>query len=235
MPVFDVDKGHEHPAINFRSRFDSQVGIDLWDQSLSSYNAVVSGASGSGKSFLSNVLLKRLSDLGDISTFIIDIGASYKRLTELQGGQYFTFDLNGKNAFNPLGNVSLRDPSSVEAAVDIVAAIVGDSKTGIAKYERNILLQELSEILIQKPDGLNLSILRNVWLKSDSAFLKNAATILYGWTEDRAYGRLLDNNNSLKADAKWVCFDLRGLNDHVELQRVLMLGCCEEALGSCQV
>jgi hypothetical protein len=223
LPVFDTDKGHEKPAIEFRDRFNSKVGIDPWDQSLASYNAVISGTSGSGKSFLSNVLLKRLSEVGDISTFIIDIGASYRRLTDLQGGQYFTFDLNGKNSFNPLGQVTLRDPSSVEAAVDIIAAIIGDPKTGIAKYERNILLQQLSEMLTERTDGITLSHLRECWLKSDSAFLKNAATILYGWTGDRAYGRLLDNNNSLKADSSWVCFDLRGLNDHVELQRVIML------------
>ena len=223
LPVFDVDNGHTTPAINFQNRFDSNVGIDLWDSSLSSYNAVISGTSGSGKSFLSNVLLKRLTEVGDISTFIIDIGASYKRLTELQGGQYFTFDLDGKNGFNPLGQVSLRDPSSVEAAVDIIAAIIGDEKLGIAKYERNILLQEVSEILIKMPNGFTLSTLRNAWINSGSAFLKNAATILYGWTGDRAYGRLLDNDHLLKADANWVCFDLRGLNDHVELQRVLML------------
>jgi type IV secretory pathway VirB4 component len=223
LPVYDVDKGHEKPAIKFRNRFNSDVGIDLWDSSLASYNAVISGTSGSGKSFLSNVLLKRLSDSGEISTFIIDIGASYKRLTELQGGQYFTFDLNGKNGFNPLGQVSLRDPSSLEAAVDIIAAIIGDPKHGIAKYERNVLLQEVSSILAKEPTALTLSTLRNAWLNSDSIFLKNAAIILYGWTEDRAYGRLLDNNNSLNAESNWVCFDLRGLNDHVELQRVLML------------
>src|SRR6185437_15450286 len=42
-------------------------------------------------------------------------------------------------------------------------------------------------------------------------------------TEDRAYGRLLDNSNKLKTDSRWSCFDLRGLNDHAELQRVVML------------
>ncbi|MDZ4676305.1 MAG: DUF87 domain-containing protein [Oligoflexia bacterium] len=223
LPVYDIDRGHPEPVINFRDRMNSAVGIDLWDSSLNSYNAVISGTSGSGKSFLSNVILKRLSDHGDISTFIIDIGASYKRLTELQGGQYFTFDLNGKNSFNPLGQVTLRDPSSVEAAVDIISAIIGDPKHGIAKYERNILLQEVSELLVKDEGPLTLSLLRNAWLHSESAFLKNASTILYGWTEDRAYGRLLDNTNSLNADSNWVCFDLRGLNDHVELQRVLML------------
>ena len=223
LPVYDIDKGHPKPVIHFRDRMNSSVGIDLWDSSLSSYNAVISGTSGSGKSFLSNVTLKRLSESGDISTFIIDIGASYKRLTELQGGQYFTFDLNGKNNFNPLGQVSLRDPASVEAAVDIVAAIIGDSKHGVAKFERNILLQEISQILMSDDGVLTLSRLRNEWMKSESGFLKNASTILYGWTGDRAYGRLLDNENTLKTDSKWVCFDLRGLNDHVELQRVLML------------
>ncbi len=223
LPIYDVDKGHAKPSIKFRNRFSSEVGIDLWDSSLPSYNAVISGTSGSGKSFLSNLILKRLSEASDISTFIIDIGASYRRLTELQGGQYFTFDLNGMNGFNPLGNVSLRDPSSVEAAVDIISAIIGDSKLGIAKYERNILLQELSEMLVDRPEGLTLSMLRNSWLNSESSFLRNAAVILYGWTGDRAYGRLLDNKKILKADSNWVCFDLRGLNDHVELQRVLML------------
>jgi len=223
LPVYDIDKGHPRPVIKFKDRFDSSVGIDIWDSSLSSYNAIISGTSGSGKSFLSNVILKRLADSGNISTFIIDIGASYKRLTELQGGQYFTFDLHGKNGFNPLGQVTLRDPSSVEAAVDIIAAIIGDPKLGVAKYERNILLQELGEILLKSPNGITLSTLRNAWINSESAFLKNASTILYGWTEDRAYGHLLDNNNSLKTEGNWICFDLRGLNDHVELQRVLML------------
>ncbi|MEQ1665179.1 MAG: DUF87 domain-containing protein, partial [Bdellovibrionales bacterium] len=223
LPVFDTDKGHEKPVIHFQDRFGLDMGIDLWDSSLPSYNAIISGTSGSGKSFLSNVLLKNLSEKNDISTFIIDIGASYKRLTEIQGGQYFTFDLNGQNGFNPFSGVSLSDPTSVEASVDILCAIIGDSKIGVSKFERNILLQEISELLTKEVQGLTMSKIRESFSSSQSPFLKNAATILYGWTGDRAYGRLLDNNKNLNTEGRWICFDLRGLNDHVELQRVVML------------
>ncbi|MEQ1875502.1 MAG: DUF87 domain-containing protein, partial [Bdellovibrionia bacterium] len=183
---------------------------------------VISGTSGSGKSFLSNVLLKRLNETIHPYVFIIDIGGSYRRLTQLQGGQYITFDLSGKNGFNPLGNISLSDPSSLEAAIEILCSIIGDS-SGVAKYERNLLLKDLTELMKEKSGDITLSILKNRWEKASDEFLRHASTILYGWTGDRAFGQLLDNSNKLDLTNRWLSFDLRGLNEHPDLQRVVML------------
>jgi type IV secretory pathway VirB4 component len=223
LPLFEIDRGHTRDVLGFTDRLGAKVNIDPWDPSLPSYNGIVSGTSGSGKSFLSNVILKRLSDEPQMKIFIVEIGGSYRRLTQVKGGQYFSFDLSGANGFNPLCGLNLQDPSTLEAGCEIICTIVGDKKDGVSKLNRSIVLRELAELLREDSGQITLSKLMKRWFGSEEKFLSDASKILYGWTGDRPFGKLLDNEKILEPSAHWSCFDLKGLNDYPELQRVVML------------
>ncbi len=63
-------------------------------------HTIVLSGSGGGKSFLVNHLCKTYSRK-KVHTVIIDIGHSYRRLCELSGGYYFSYDAANPFRFNP--------------------------------------------------------------------------------------------------------------------------------------
>src|SRR3990167_10927619 len=66
--------------------------------------APITGMTGSGKSFLTQLLmLNVLFNGGDI--FIIDIGVSYRKLCQLLGGTYLEYDNLAMNPFTHVTNI----------------------------------------------------------------------------------------------------------------------------------
>ncbi|MGB4776495.1 MAG: TraG family conjugative transposon ATPase [Daejeonella sp.] len=63
-------------------------------------NMFILGPSGSGKSFVTNKYLSHLIDHGH-HMVLVDMGRSYKRLTELYGGIHIDFDEKNPLKFNP--------------------------------------------------------------------------------------------------------------------------------------
>ncbi|MCX6126592.1 MAG: ATP-binding protein [Proteobacteria bacterium] len=79
LPLYGPWPGHKSPSILLRSRLGSLVGFDPFTRELTNANQIVSGGSGAGKSFMTNILLLHLLKERP-RVFIIDIGGSYKKL-----------------------------------------------------------------------------------------------------------------------------------------------------------
>jgi conjugal transfer ATP-binding protein TraC len=87
LPVYGPREGDDDPAVIFRNRLNGLISFNPFDPGLPNYNSLVTGSSGAGKSFLNNCILLQELARG-LRVFIIDIGGSYKKLTEALGGQY---------------------------------------------------------------------------------------------------------------------------------------------------
>ncbi|MCB0408393.1 MAG: TraC family protein, partial [Bdellovibrionales bacterium] len=92
LPIYGPRKGDRNPVVVFRNRLNGLIGFDPFDSKLTNYNCLVTGSSGSGKSFLNNCILLQEMARG-LKVFIIDIGGSYKKLTDSLDGQYIEIDL----------------------------------------------------------------------------------------------------------------------------------------------
>jgi conjugal transfer ATP-binding protein TraC len=87
LPLYGPWSGHKRPRILLRSRMGSLVSFDPFSSELTNYNQIVSGGSGSGKSFLTNILMLHMLKENP-RVFIVDIGGSYKKLCDNLDGQY---------------------------------------------------------------------------------------------------------------------------------------------------
>ena len=89
MPtLFDPDE--EGSAI-LQSRRGAPCYFDPQDPSLMALHWIVSGSTGSGKSLLTGVILRRLiQDKRPISVLFVDHGNSFKRVVKNDGGEYTT-------------------------------------------------------------------------------------------------------------------------------------------------
>jgi conjugal transfer ATP-binding protein TraC len=68
-----------------------------------------------------------------------------------------------------------------------------------------------------------LSELTEKLAKSKESTLVDISKILFMWTGNRPYGKLLDGKGSLRTDAPICTFDLKGLSSYPDLQSVMIL------------
>lgn len=229
LPIYGPREGDFEPAVIFRNRLNGLVGYNPFDPSLPNYNVLVTGSSGAGKSFLNNcILLQELNR--NLRVFIIDIGGSYKKLTEALGGQYLDISLNDKYCINPfhLDNPH-EEPSDqkLKSLLAIVESMVSeDEKARLPKLDRVLLEKAIIDLYKSsraKGEVPTLSDLSRCLSDFEEPSMRDISKMLYSWTGDRPYGKLLDGEGSLRADAMICAFDLKGLSSYPDLQSVMLL------------
>lgn len=229
LPLFGPREGDDDPVVVFRNRLNGLVGFDQYDSALSNYSALVTGSSGAGKSFLNNcILVQQLAR--DLRVFIIDIGGSYKKLTECLDGQYLEVNLTDQYCLNPFDIPDIDEGPSDQKLKSLLAVIesmiVEDENAKLPKLDRVLLEKAIMELYKDKQEQKlipALSDLKNKLADSDEVSMKTISKLLYMWSGETPYGRLLDGKGSLRANSKVCTFDLKGLSSFPDLQRVMIL------------
>jgi type IV secretory pathway VirB4 component len=236
IPIYEPYSGRGvKPVCLFHNRFSGLVAYDPFDGAkLPNFNSLVTGSSGAGKSFLSNLILAQFATQKPI-IFVIDIGGSYKKLCEFMQGQYIEIGpaTNGeeRKVINPFElQAEETEPSSqkIKFLVSLLESMFTDSDVDkLPKLSKSLLeeavIQTYKQNLSQRRRTPTLSDLRKVLEASPERELQNFAKMLYPWTGERAYGRLLDRPNELDLNSDFVVFDLKGLSSYPDLQAVMIL------------
>lgn len=104
--------------------------------------------------------------------------------------------------------------------------IAEDERSKLSKLDR-VLLEKTVIELYEEKRRLNkvpvLSELSDRLAKSKESSMVDISKILYMWTGNRPYGKLLDGLGSLRTDAPICTFDLKGLGNYPDLQSVMIL------------
>lgn len=229
IPVYGPREGDRDPAVIFRNRLNGLVSYNPFDPSLPNYNALVTGSSGAGKSFLNNCILLQELARG-LRVFIIDIGGSYKKLTQALGGQYLEINLSDQYRINPFDIPDPHQEPSNQKLKSLLACVESmvseDDKAKLPKLDRALLERAIIELYKSrraKGEVPTLSDLARYLSAFEEDSMKAVSKMLYLWTGERPYGRLLDGPGSLRTDASICTFDLKGLSSYPDLQSVMIL------------
>lgn len=229
LPVYGPREGDRDPVVIFRNRLGGLVGFNAFDSGLGNYSSLVTGSSGSGKSFLNNAILCQEFARG-IRVFIIDIGGSYKKLTEALGGQYLEVNLSDQYRLNPFALPNPNEEPSNQKIKSLLAVIESmvseDERAKLPKLDRALLERALIELYKSrraKGEVPMLSDLARYLSVFEEDSMRAISKMLYLWTGERPYGRLLDGHGSLRTDADICTFDLKGLSNYPDLQSVMIL------------
>ncbi|MBL7670906.1 MAG: ATP-binding protein [Bdellovibrionaceae bacterium] len=229
LPVYGPREGDLDPVVLFRNRLNGLVSFNAFDPGLPNYNSLVTGSSGAGKSFLNNCILLQELARG-LRVFIIDIGGSYKKLTEALGGQYLEINLSDQYRINPFDVANpLEEPSNqkIKSLLACIESMVSeDDKAKLPKLDRALLERAVIELYkSRRAEGEvpTLSDLARCLSAFEEESMRAIAKMLYLWTGERPYGRLLDGQGSLRTDASICTFDLKGLSSYPDLQSVMIL------------
>lgn len=229
LPVYGPREGDTDPVVIFRNRLNGLVTFNSFDPGLPNYSSLVTGSSGAGKSFLNNCILLQELARG-LRVFVIDIGGSYKKLTEVLDGQYLEVNLSDDYKLNPFDIPDPTKEPSTEKVKSLLACIESmvseDDGTKLPKIDRGLLERSILELFEKKRARGEVPTLSDLMVdlsKSKEPSLQTMAKLLFSWTGDRPYGRLLDGKGTLRTDATICTFDLKGLSNYPDLQRVMIL------------
>ena len=227
LPLFQTAKGADRPIANYRT-LDGQIfSLNPASSGLANYNWLVSGTSGSGKSFFVNSLLLQSQSLNP-RIFIIDVGGSYNKLTRFLGGNSLNFDTRAEFSLSPFFLPKAKDPieeSKRREHIQLVFWEMLRDETKLPTIEEKAVLKEVlmpyfeADLLPKRP----VTQIRDQ-LKARGA--ERLALLLDRWCAPSFYGNYLDSSNVVSFDSPIMTFDLKGLNDFSDLSRVVQLILC---------
>lgn len=230
LPLYGSDFGDHRPMVLTHTRSGSLYALDPYDSKLNNYNSLVTGSSGTGKSFTNNFFMLQQIGRG-VKLYIIDVGGSYRKLTELMGGQYFEINLSENYSLNPFQIQNAAEPVSgerIKALVNIIEQMIVDEGEKLSRFDRVLIEEALTtvfeEVRQKAPQrSPQISDFSKHCEKSNDDSLKRIAKLLYPWIGSTAYGKLVDRQGQINANSPVVAFDLKGLSQYPDLQSVVTL------------
>jgi type-IV secretion system protein TraC len=230
FPLYGASMGDETPMCLLKTRLGTLYSFNPYSARLSNFNSLVTGSSGSGKSFANNFLMLQQIARGT-RVYVIDIGGSYKKMTEVLDGQYFEINLSGQYVLNPFELSKPGDPPTgdrLKGLVSIVEQMVVDQGEKLSRFDKVQLEAALTSIFENarsqvEPRSPLLSDLAKHCLADSDESLKRIGKLLFPWIGKTPYGRLLDGHGKIEADRSIVAFDLKGLSQYPDLQSVMIL------------
>ena len=224
LPLYGPWTGHDKPSILLRSRYGSLVKFFPFDFSHLNANQLISGGSGAGKSFMTNLLLLQMLKENP-KIYFIDIGGSYKKITENLNGQYVELGLNDQVTVNPFDLMAGETKPSSEKIKFLTGLIELMTKEEdverLPRLARSEIEAAISQVYrtCEKP---RLSDLRALLLKHADVSIQNYGRILASWCGDTPYGKFLDRQTSIELQRDIIAFDLKGLEKYADLQAVCL-------------
>jgi conjugal transfer ATP-binding protein TraC len=228
VPCHGVWRGSARPRWPLLSRRDSVVPLDPFDPRLPSWNAVVVGESGGGKTHFAIAWLSHLL-AADPVIVIVDKGGAYRPFCEVYGGQYVHLDPDAGVAVNPfdlLPGESAPDHAHLGLLKGLIALMVAEPDRAPGRQEMAVLEAGIRQTYARAAGATvvlhdlvrTLRTLEQVGghggSREEWGVARNLASRLEPWIEHGLYARLLDRPSSVDVSASIVCLDTEGLHEH---------------------
>ncbi len=227
LPLFGPWPGHETPNVLLRSRMGSLVPFDPFSQDLTNYNHVISGGSGSGKSFLTNILLfQTLKECPQI--YIVDIGGSYRRLCEQLGGQYLPLSVGAGVSVNPfdlLPEETVPSAQKIKFLTGLIELMTKEEdESRLPRLERAEIEEAIQKTYEKAtPEkSPSLSLLRSILLEHPDVTIRRYGRILTPWCGNTPFGQFVDRDTTIQFEKPIVAFDLKEMESYPDLQAVCL-------------
>jgi conjugal transfer ATP-binding protein TraC len=229
MPFFSYWRGNTRPVCIFPNRDFVPFAIDPFAPELPNWNGLVIGGSGAGKSFtLCQLMLQFFTQKPSPKIVFVDNGKSSENFVSSCGGEFIEVSIDSNVCLNPFDlSVGETKPStlkvkSILASLELMFRDQGQES--LPKREKALLEASIYE-LYSKAKGKTptLSDLRNHLLKHPVESLKQFGEILFRWTGQTAYGKLLDGQSNITLSKNITAIEVKGLDDFPDLKDVFML------------
>lgn len=233
LPLSEAPNGTEDVICHLSTIRNTPFQFSLFSHEFKNWNQVVVGKIGSGKSFIINYILNQtLMTMDRPQVMILDLGQSFKRTTELWGGDYLTIDLDapdcGLNPLPPrdfmLGNdkveLGLLDFTvqllilmlKITDANQLHARMIRKALMETYTLNSNPILQNLYETLQHPELFAKDDVDKNLCLEI-SKYLED-------FISDGVFARLFNRQSTLNPKSDFFCFDFKSAGQNPRLREI---------------
>ena len=226
LPIYGHGPGHEKAELLFETSSGSLLGYSLFEKSPSA-NAILIGSTGSGKSTLACGIILGMSagnSPDSPSSFVIDVGNSFKRTIEYLGGASFDLSPEKGTVINPFDLQSGQktpDPEKVKFLTALFEEILGE-EGHLSKLDKSHLETALLDFY-EAHQERTLSGFQAFLKATGSSELNKMATLLSLWCHPHPFGLLFDGKTNADLKSPHLHFELKGCQRYPDLLRVAML------------
>ncbi len=151
LPIYGPYRGTPTPEILLQNRRGEPISFSFFDSQVAPHG-IVTGTSGAGKSFFTNYFAASVRKKGS-PVFILDRGNSYRKLCDVLGGQYITFDPDRPLRINPIGRAETFDKERLLFVKDILSEMCSQGEDPVRKEERTVLENAVLKAVDRKRAG----------------------------------------------------------------------------------
>ena len=218
------------PAFLVRTREGTLLHFDPFSPELANGNILVTGKTGSGKSFLVKQLLLQLQVLNP-RIAIVTKGADYRTLVELLGGQYREISLRTnlvKNAWDLQRDGAEPDSAQIAGVASLAAHMAGktgsDDSVMLNFLEKAVRMTYERLLAIEKIPRFSDLKWTLEHYPCENAVIEQLAQLvalkLSRWTGEGVYAQLFDCETSPEFEKAEdiICYDIDGLKESPDLQ-----------------
>lgn len=219
LPLYADWSGTGSPIMNFVSRNGQLMNVSLFDSG-SNYNACIAAQSGSGKSFLTNEIISSYLSVGG-KCWVIDVGYSYKKLSETFEGDFIQFHTESTICLNPFQLVKNYDEEA-DTLISLIGAMAAPTEklTDLQVAEMRRILNELWE---QHEKKLTVDHVAEACIQSDDSRIVDLGKQLYPFTKKGEYGKYFNGDNNVTFQNRFSVLELEELKSRKHLQQVVLL------------
>ena len=184
---------------------------------LNNYNAIISGGSGTGKSFLAGSILLGMQPQNP-RIICVDIGGSYRALCEALGGEYITMDANSASqTLNPLARQSSDEAKSRLNVIRWLESATQEKDAMFTKPELSDLDNALTQLYSKFAENFmepTLTDLRDLVSNFTNPTMRNIAHRLNLYCKGGQYGNLYDGQTKVNLENPFIVFDMTAIKDN---------------------
>ncbi len=225
IPIVGDWKGNGSGANNlFYTKRGQPVMYDPFDSD-TSFNGVIAGIAGAGKSVLCNDILMGVYTRGGIVR-IIDSGYSYRKVTKTVKGEFIDFGENSEGIIiNPFTNII--DIESEYGGIETILEFMCAPNDGLTDYQLSELQRYVLDCWRIHGNKLEVTVLaehieREALARNDKQCIEMGRQF-YKYTRHGTYGRYFAGDANLKMTGDWSCLELDGLQNMPDLRMIVLI------------
>jgi type IV secretory pathway VirB4 component len=231
------------PDVLYQTRYDTPMGLTVFDGSCKNWNGIIVGAARSGKSFHANDILAGVLRREDVDAIIIDKGGSFRETVKLYDGAYIEVEKEAINPFDlPTGGWQVSE-GQLSLLNSLYKVMIKSHETGERSAEE-ALLKAATQQLYRKftvDDGEQkvfkgakledlIKILPTMQQVGSHPITSEQRTIannlvlrLSNWTGGDLKGQFVNGTTTVDLNARVLCFETAGLENHPDLYEVALM------------
>lgn len=229
LPAYGNWKGNSTPVCLLPTRDYSLFSLDPFAKELPNWNGLIFGGSGAGKSFTICQLMLQFYGQNPTPKIVwIDNGASSQRLLEVLDGEFIDLNIDSSICLNMFElDDSEKKPTTSKIKLILAALesiLKDDDSKGLPKRDKALLEEAIFKTYEKcKKISPTLGDFKKVLETHSHPDMKKYAEILYSWTGNTAFGKMLDGQSNIKLSKDLVTIEMKGLDTYPELQNVFLL------------